>query len=192
MRTCRHVHSVFNACLGAAARTRRILRNPMMDLASIPSPGEADHGAVLDAEQMRALVNGFRQSALFGIVATAAGTGARRSEILALQVPISTRSRKLYGSSARSRTPNDSAYGSSRQKQNAVRASSRSTTTFAPCSCNRSSGLSASRPASPMERGLIWLSSSCLKARCCFPSRPNLAKISISPAPAAAQCHQGI
>lgn len=86
VRTCRHVHSVFNACLGAAARTRRVLRNPMIDLASIPSPGEADHGAVLDAEQMRALVNGFRQSALFEIVATAVGTGARRSEILALQV----------------------------------------------------------------------------------------------------------
>jgi len=85
-RTARHVHSVFNACLGTAARTKRIVRNPMIELAKIPSPGEADHGAALDADQLRALVQAFKGSSLFAIVATAAGTGARRGEILALQV----------------------------------------------------------------------------------------------------------
>jgi integrase len=84
-RSARHVHSVLNACLGLATRTRKLSRNPMLELAKVPSPGEADHGQVLEAEQLRALVQGFKGSALFGIVAAAAFTGARRNEILALQ-----------------------------------------------------------------------------------------------------------
>jgi integrase len=40
---------------------------------------------VLDEEQLRILLDGFRGSALFPIVATAAFTGCRRNEILALQ-----------------------------------------------------------------------------------------------------------
>jgi integrase len=84
-RSARHVHSVLNACLGLATRTRKLSRNPMLELAKVPSPGEADHGIALEAEQLRALVQGFKGSALFGIVATAAFTGARRNEILALQ-----------------------------------------------------------------------------------------------------------
>ena len=51
----------------------------------IPSPGEADHGQVLDQEQLASLVQGFRHSALYPIVAIAAFTGARRNEILALR-----------------------------------------------------------------------------------------------------------
>jgi integrase len=57
-RSCRRVHSVLGACLGT----------------------------VLDAAQLTALVAKFRGSALFPIVATAARTGARRSEILALRI----------------------------------------------------------------------------------------------------------
>jgi integrase len=67
--TALHVHRVLGACFGAAARTRKIVRNPMMELAKVPSPGEADHGIALEADQLRALVQGFKGSSLFGIVA---------------------------------------------------------------------------------------------------------------------------
>jgi integrase len=85
-RTCRHVHSVLGACLGTAARTRRIVRNPMLELAKIPSVTDKEIGTALDATQLQELVTAFKGSALFPIVATAARTGARRSEILALRV----------------------------------------------------------------------------------------------------------
>jgi integrase len=84
-RTAHHVHSVLGACIGMAVRTGKLLRNPMFQLARVPSPGEADHGTALEADQLRALVRGFKGSALFPIVAVAAFTGARRNEILALR-----------------------------------------------------------------------------------------------------------
>jgi integrase len=84
-RTARHVHSVLNACLGAAVRTSKITRNPMESITKVPSPGESDHGIALDDEQLRKLVQGFKGSSLYGIVSTAAFTGARRNEILALR-----------------------------------------------------------------------------------------------------------
>ena len=84
-RTAHHVHVVLGACVGAAARTRRLVRNPMLELAKVPSPGEADHGMVLEAGQLQALVQGFKGLSLFPIVAVAAFTGARRNEILALR-----------------------------------------------------------------------------------------------------------
>jgi hypothetical protein len=84
-RTAHHVHTVLGACLGGATRTRRLVRNPMLELAKVPSPGESDHGMVLEADQLPVLVQGFKGSAFFPIVATAAFTGARRNEILALQ-----------------------------------------------------------------------------------------------------------
>jgi integrase len=84
-RTARHVHSVLGACLGTAARTRKIARNPMLDVVKVPSPGEPDHGLALDSDQLRTLVQGFRGSVFFPIVAVAAFTGARRNEILALR-----------------------------------------------------------------------------------------------------------
>jgi integrase len=84
-RTAHHVHTVLGACLGTAARTRKIARNPMRELVKVPSPAEADHGIALESEQLRSLVQGFRGSVLFPIVAVAAFTGARRNEILALR-----------------------------------------------------------------------------------------------------------
>ena len=84
-RTARHVHSVLNACLGAAVRTRKLAINPMDSITKTPSPGESDHGVALDDEQLRTLVQGFKGSPLFGIVSVAAFTGARRNEILALR-----------------------------------------------------------------------------------------------------------
>src|SRR6516162_9676062 len=71
-RTAHHVHTVLGACLGGAMRTRRLIRNPMLELAKVPSPGEADHGMVLETDQLPVLVQGFKGSALFPIVATAA------------------------------------------------------------------------------------------------------------------------
>jgi integrase len=85
VRTAHHVHVVLGACIGAATRTRRLVRNPMLELAKVPSPGEADHGMALEADQLRTLVQGFKGFALFPIVAVAAFTGARRNEILALR-----------------------------------------------------------------------------------------------------------
>jgi integrase len=81
----RFVHLVLASCLGTATRTRKITRNPMLDLAKAPPPAEADHGMVLEASQLAVLIGGFKGLALFPIVATAAFTGARRSEILALR-----------------------------------------------------------------------------------------------------------
>src|SRR5215469_12003210 len=57
----------------------------MLDVIKVPSPGEADHGIALDADELRALVHGFKESVLFPIIAVAAFTGARRGEVLALR-----------------------------------------------------------------------------------------------------------
>ncbi len=84
-RTAHHVHVVLGACLGAAVRTRKLSRNPMLELAKIPSPGEADHGVALEAEQLCTLVQGFKGSVLYPIVAVLSFTGCRRNEALALQ-----------------------------------------------------------------------------------------------------------
>src|SRR5262249_27561 len=62
-----------------------LLANPMLRVEQVPSPGESSHGMALDADGLRNVVEGFRGSALFPIVATAALTGARRNEILALR-----------------------------------------------------------------------------------------------------------
>ena len=57
----------------------------MSAITKVPSPGEPDHGAVLDDQELRKLVQGFKGSSLFGIVSVAAFTGMRRNEILALR-----------------------------------------------------------------------------------------------------------
>jgi integrase len=84
-RTAHHVHIVLGACLGTATRKGLLTANPMARVEQVPSPGESDHGFVLDGDALRKLVDGFRGSVLFPIVATAALTGARRNEILALR-----------------------------------------------------------------------------------------------------------
>jgi integrase len=83
-RTAHHVHTVLGACLGTAVRKGLLVANPLDRAEKVPSPGEADHGTSLDEEQLRTVVDGFRGSVLFPIVAVAAFTGARRNEILAL------------------------------------------------------------------------------------------------------------
>jgi integrase len=84
-RTQHHVHVVLGACLSAAVRKGLLSNSPIERAEKIPSPGEADHGQVLDQKQLATLVQGFRHSALYPIVAIAAFTGARRNEILALR-----------------------------------------------------------------------------------------------------------
>jgi integrase len=84
-RTAHHVHIALGSCLATAVRKGLLVANPLERAERIPSPGEADHGTVLDADQLRALVGAFKGSVLYPIVATAAFTGARRSEVLALR-----------------------------------------------------------------------------------------------------------
>ena len=84
-RTVRAVHTVFNACLGAAVRTKKLAVSPMASITKAPSVGENDHGIALDNEELRTLVQGFKGSELFGFVSVAAFTGARRGEIMALR-----------------------------------------------------------------------------------------------------------
>jgi integrase len=79
-RTQNSVHVVFAACLNAAVRKGLLSVNPMERAERIPSPGESDHGQVLDREQIAALVQHFKGRPLHGIVAVAAFTGARRNE----------------------------------------------------------------------------------------------------------------
>lgn len=84
VRTVHHVHVVLGACLGAAVRKGLLVGSPVAR-AEPPSPGESDAGQALDEDQLSALLAGFRGLALYPIVATAAFTGARRNEILALR-----------------------------------------------------------------------------------------------------------
>src|SRR5450631_2496129 len=83
-RTVHHIHTVFGACLKAAVRKGLIKNNPVAR-AEAPSPGESDHGMALDEDQLRTLLDGFRPSVLFPVVAMLAFTGARRGEVLALR-----------------------------------------------------------------------------------------------------------
>src|SRR5262245_14656684 len=84
-RTQHAVHTVFSACLNAAVRKGLLSVNPIARAEKIPSPGESDHGQVLDKDQITTLVQMFKGTALYPIVAVAAFTGARRNEILGLQ-----------------------------------------------------------------------------------------------------------
>jgi integrase len=84
MTTVKHVHVALGACMKAAVKKKLLFSSPVKD-AEAPKPSESDHGQVLDAQQLSALVDKFRDTPLFEIVATAAGTGARRGEIMALR-----------------------------------------------------------------------------------------------------------
>jgi integrase len=83
-RTVHHVHVVLGACLKSAVKKKLIQASPVAG-AEAPSPGEADHGLVLDEAQLTDLVAGFKGSPLYPIVFTAVSTGMRRNEIIALQ-----------------------------------------------------------------------------------------------------------
>ncbi|MCA1399345.1 site-specific integrase [Bradyrhizobium sp. BRP56] len=103
-RTARHVHTVFNACLGMAELKRLVAVNPMRFVGQIPNPNpgkpeavdlEADdvdgadevdeHDEGLSEAELKTLVTGFKPSSLYPIIVLAAATGARRNEVLALR-----------------------------------------------------------------------------------------------------------
>ncbi len=83
-KTLHHVHTVLGANLRQAVRKKLITASPMAS-ADVPEVGESDHGMVLDETQLAKLVKSFKGSPLYPIIATAAFTGARLREILALQ-----------------------------------------------------------------------------------------------------------
>jgi integrase len=83
--TAQYVHVVLGSCLSTALRKGLLAINPLDRAEKVPGRGESDHGKVLDQDELRALVNSFRNSTMFPIVAVAAFTGARRGEILGLR-----------------------------------------------------------------------------------------------------------
>jgi integrase len=83
--TVHAVHVVFGSCLNAAVRKKLLIANPVRD-AEAPVTGEdGAAGQVLEQDELARLLNGFRGRALYPIVVTAAFTGARRGDLLALQ-----------------------------------------------------------------------------------------------------------
>jgi len=84
-RTVHHVHTVLNSSFNTAVRKGLLSNNPV-SLAEVPVAGKSEIRRVLESGQLAALVYGFRDMAIYGIVATAALTGARRNEILALRL----------------------------------------------------------------------------------------------------------
>jgi integrase len=79
------VHGLLSTCFRAAIRRKVLAINPLACVEKVPCPPEADHGTALDEAQLNTLINGFRGSTLYLLVATAIRTGCRRNEILALQ-----------------------------------------------------------------------------------------------------------
>jgi integrase len=84
-RTVHHIHTVLGACLRTAELKNLITRNPVARAEAPDTGDDEDAGTALEHDQLTVLVNGFANSPLFPIVATAAYTGARRGEILALR-----------------------------------------------------------------------------------------------------------
>jgi integrase len=83
--TVHAVHVVLGSCLNAAVRKGLLISNPVR---KAEAPAAGDNGAagqVLDQDGLGRLLDGFRGRAVYPIVATAAFTGARRGELLALQ-----------------------------------------------------------------------------------------------------------
>jgi integrase len=83
-RSVHHIHVVLKACLRAAVLKHRLFDNPAAR-ADTPKAKESDAWNVLDADKLNALVRGFKDTSLYGIVCVAAFTGMRRNEILALR-----------------------------------------------------------------------------------------------------------
>jgi integrase len=82
--TVRFAHAVLSACLAAAIRKGLLVSNPV-SRAEPPAKADQEAGQVLEEDQLATLLSGFRGTSLYPIVATAAFTGARRNEILALR-----------------------------------------------------------------------------------------------------------
>lgn len=86
--TILHVHRQLKQALKAAVRQRIIPRNPADDVDTPRRDAQADKAdaiRALEQKQLDALLLGFKDHSLFPIVVTAAGTGMRRGELLALR-----------------------------------------------------------------------------------------------------------
>jgi integrase len=93
-RTAHHLHIVFGACLATAHRKGMIAANPMARVEQVPNAEEQildeedetnDIGRGLDEAELARLIAGFEPTSLYPVVVTAATTGARRNELLALR-----------------------------------------------------------------------------------------------------------
>jgi integrase len=82
--TVRHIHVALKACFAVAVRKGNLRKNPCDD-ADIPRPEQTGAGRALDAAELRRLIDGFRGFPLYPMVATAALTGCRLGELLALR-----------------------------------------------------------------------------------------------------------
>jgi integrase len=78
------LHVVVKSCLATAVKKGLLSSNPA-DRAERPASADNKVGTVLDEDQLPKLVQGFRRTSTYGIVAVAAYTGMRRNEILALR-----------------------------------------------------------------------------------------------------------
>jgi integrase len=83
-RSVAFVHMVVKSCLATAVKKGLLAHNPA-DKAEKPTTDDTDAAMVLDEEQLTTLVQGFRGTWVYPIVAVGAFTGARRNEILALR-----------------------------------------------------------------------------------------------------------
>ena len=123
-----NLHVVLAACIGTAFRTRKLSRNPMLELSKVPSRGEVDHGMVLEAEQLRALVQGipenrrYTRSSACSRLAARGGTKPSRCN-----GATSTWRTRRCGSSVRSRRRSSTDSGSRVRRRRGASAPSRST-----------------------------------------------------------------
>jgi integrase len=83
-RTMTLLHVTLKSCMKTAVRKGLLARNPA-DRAEQPASADNEVGRALDEEELTTLVRGFQGTSIYPIVAVAAYTGMRRSEILALR-----------------------------------------------------------------------------------------------------------
>jgi integrase len=82
--TVRHVYVCLRAALAVAVRKGYLQKNPADD-ADVPRPEETKVGQALETAELKRLLDGFRGSVLYPVVCTAAFTGVRLGELLALR-----------------------------------------------------------------------------------------------------------
>jgi integrase len=80
----RHIHVCLRACLATAVRKDVLQRNPS-DNADVPTGEDGEVGQALDQNELKRLLDGFRGKVLYPLVCTAAFTGCRLGELLALR-----------------------------------------------------------------------------------------------------------
>jgi integrase len=92
--TVLHIHRALFSCLKAAARQKVIIRNPAEDVtapnpkrvrAASDDPEDSGQIKALEQGELQTLFNGIRGTYFFALAVVAAGTGARRGELLALR-----------------------------------------------------------------------------------------------------------